>query len=141
MSMFDDVGEFHEKMNLPTSSIREPQFVSEGEFNFRTAFLFEEKRELIEGFAERDLAKVADALADLVWVALGTAHYFGIPFNEVWEEVRRANMAKRPWQEGDPLKPRNVVGLEVVKPLGWRPPDIDACLQLAFDRLNPMRKV
>lgn len=136
---FDDVGKFHEKFNLPVADsatesahCRLPQLLSRKEFNFRTAFLFEEIRELIEGYGEQDLAKMADALVDIVYVALGTAHYAGVPFDELWKEVQRANMEKRPWQEGDPVKPRNTTGLEIVKPEGWISPDIRGILEKAW---------
>lgn len=137
MNYFDDVAEFHVSMGLPVSAesmvpteiSQTPTPIEFSAFNYRLAFLFEEIRELIEGNVKQDLAKVADALVDIVWVALGTAHYAGIPFDALWEEVKRANMEKRPWKEGDPIKPRNALGLEVVKPDGWRPPDIDGVLR------------
>lgn len=92
----------------------------------------EELTELIEACEIGDLTGAADALADLCWVALGTAHYFGLPFDKVWEEVRRSNMEKRRWRDGDPVKARanhlKSMSPEIVKPLGWRPPDIDAVL-------------
>jgi predicted HAD superfamily Cof-like phosphohydrolase len=132
---FDDVGAFHVKFNLPVSPesslaiYRPTGYLSETEFNFRTAFLFEELKEWIEAYGEQNVVKMADALVDLVWVALGTAHYLGIPFDSLWHEVKRANMEKRPWQEGDPIKPRNVQGFEVVKPEGWKPPDIEGIIE------------
>ena len=134
---FVDVGNFHVKFDLPVSaethsaskSARNPQVLSKQEFHYRDAFLHEEHREFIEGYAEKNLAKMADALADIVWIALGTAHYLGIPFDAVWQEVKRANMEKRPWAEGDPVKPRNVVGMEVVKPQGWKPPAVEDTIQ------------
>src|SRR2546429_3028363 len=125
MSLFTDVGEFHKRFDLPHADQRAPVVVPFVEFKYRIAFLMEEITEFIEAYGRSDLTDIADALADLVWVALGTAHYFGVPFDEVWAEVKRANMTKRPWQEGDPLKPRNALTFgEVVKPDGWRPPDV-----------------
>lgn len=128
-SSFDDVGEFHRKMNLPVTSDRKPQLMTRATFTYRTNFLFEELREFIEAHNSGDIAGAFDALMDLAWIAMGTAHYLGVPWNEGWQEVVRANMEKRPWVEGDPIKPRNVVGLEVVKPKGWREPDIAGVLE------------
>lgn len=148
MNYFDDVAAFHDKMGLPVSAestepgygnVRPPQIIDLKEFNYRLAFLFEEIAELIMSHSQENLAKSADALVDIVWVALGTAHYFGIPFDALWREVQRANMEKRPWQEGDPLKPRNAAGLEVVKPEGWRPPDIDGVIR-DFQAAHGFRK-
>lgn len=138
MNYFDDVGEFHGRFNLPISAesvqpthplIRGPQIPLKNEVDFRTAFMLEEISEFIQGYGARDMAKMADALVDLAWVTLGTAHYMGIPFDSLWREVKRANMEKRPWKEGDPIKPRNTTGLEIVKPDGWRPPDIHGVIQ------------
>lgn len=148
MNYFDDVAEFHDRFQLPISAesapithplVRSPQVLSESEFNYRDSFLHEEHREFIEGYAEEDLGKMADALVDLVWVALGTAHYLGIPFDALWREVKLANMEKRPWQDGDPIKPRNALGLEVVKPEGWTPPRIHRIIR-AFAVANGFRK-
>lgn len=130
LSYFEHVGEFHERMGLPVAGRSVPCLMRHGDFRYRVAFLMEEMRELIEAHASGDVAGAADALADLVWVACGTAHYMGVPLDLVWCEIRRANMEKRPWQEGDPVKPRNVghVEGEVVKPPGWRPPDVHGVL-------------
>jgi predicted HAD superfamily Cof-like phosphohydrolase len=40
------------------------------------------------------LTLLADGLADLVYVVVGTAIAYGIPFNEVFAEVQRSNMTK-----------------------------------------------
>lgn len=138
MNYFDDVADFHAKMGLPVSAesthpaypgIRPPGILSPKEFEYRWMFLHEELLELVKGFEKGDLAGFGDALVDIVYVVLGTAHYAGIPFNALWQEVQRANMEKRPWKEGDPIKPRNTTGLEVVKPEGWKPPDISGILR------------
>ncbi len=137
MNYFDDVAEFHQKMGLPVSAesvtpveiSQTPGVLSSKEFDYRLAFLFEEIAELVKAFERGDLSQFSDALVDIVYVTLGTAHYAGIPFNALWQEVQRANMEKRPWREGDPIKPRNTTGLEVVKPEGWRPPDIDGVIR------------
>jgi len=40
------------------------------------------------------LVKLADALADSIYVIVGTAVAYGIPINEVFAEVHRSNMTK-----------------------------------------------
>lgn len=156
-SYFDDVGKFHVKMGLPVALLAEggrtpvdgrlpvevqPQLLERVVLDFRTDFLFEELREWIEANAEGDLARAADALVDLVYVALGTAHFMGLPFNALWNEVQRANLEKRPWREGDPIKPRNSVGaLDIVKPEGWRPPDVEGVLGRFMDLHWPVQEV
>lgn len=129
-SYFEDVGDFHLKFDLPVSkeyaiaSDRLPQLLDDKEMEFRTAFLFEEIRELLMAEGQVDLPKMADAIVDTIYVLLGTAHYMGLPFDQLWKAVHEANMKKRPWKKGDLIKPRNTQGFEVTKPLGWEPPDI-----------------
>lgn len=126
---FEDVGDFHERMGLPRATGAEPHaptLLGADAFRYRVNFMFEELREFIESHAANDVAGCADALVDLVYVALGTAHFMGLPFDDVWAEVQRSNMEKRRWREGDPVKPRTspATAFEVVKPDGWRPPDV-----------------
>lgn len=43
---------------------------------------------------EEGLAKLADGLADLLYVVVGTGVAYGLPVNEVFAEVHRSNMTK-----------------------------------------------
>ena len=87
MSHFDDVGDFHLKFGLPVAGEGHcdmPHLTDADTFLFRLNFIVEEGvSELTTSFRKKDLPGIADALVDLVYVAHGTAHYFGIPFNEV----------------------------------------------------------
>jgi NTP pyrophosphatase (non-canonical NTP hydrolase) len=76
----------------------------------------EEHAELIEALAEYDLAHIARELADVVYVAYGTAHAFAIDLDAALEEVHRANMSKA-------NGPRRGDG-KLLKPPGFRPPDM-----------------
>lgn len=135
MSFFKDVGDFHHKFELPVSGQKAPTTLAHTEFRYRMAFIMEEIQELIEAHSQSSLVGCADALADIVWVVLGTAHCMHIPFDEVWEEVRRSNMEKRRWQDGDPLKPRNATTrMEIVKPHGWEGPRLREVIYAAFQR-------
>lgn len=135
---FDDVGQFHLRMELAHFSQNlDPHLLLNFEFKYRVACLTEEIIELADAHARGDLAAFADALADIVWFALGTAQLAHIPFEEVWAEVRRSNGEKRRWREGDPLKPRNNTQLEVIKPPGWRPPDV---WRILHQRVSELRQ-
>lgn len=57
--------------------------------------------ELALAIAERDIVKIADALADLQYVLFGAAVTYSIPIQEVFEEVHRSNMTKAIRKEGD----------------------------------------
>jgi predicted HAD superfamily Cof-like phosphohydrolase len=127
-SNFDDVGDFHRKFDLPTSYDGPAEFIGEGAFKFRYGFLQEELREMKESHDRGDLAGVADALADLVYVALGTAHMYRIPFDEVFAAVQEANMKKERASSAYDERSKRGSSLDVVKPKGWTPPDIQAIL-------------
>lgn len=129
-SNFDDVGEFHEKFGLPavrrTHPVH-PQLLDHDMFRFRLKFLEEELSEFVHAQHAQDLAKAADALIDLVYVAMGTAHKMGLPWQELWREVQRANMAKERATSADQSKRGST--FDVIKPPGWQPPDIDGVLR------------
>lgn len=124
LSNFDDVGDFHHKFDL-TSVNHEgagPREVTEELFEFRKKFLYEELDEFIEGWEEQDFVKMFDSLLDLVYVAMGTAHLFGFPWQEGWDAVQAANMSKvRAAKDGSDSKRGS--SFDVVKPEGWQAPD------------------
>lgn len=112
--MFKDVRDFHQKFGLLCHDT--PWHLSRRKLSERIEFLSEELNEFIEACKTQDLAEQADALVDLVYVALGTAVMLGLPWDELWADVQRANMAK---VRGVGKRGHAV---DCVKPLGWRPP-------------------
>ena len=91
--MFQDIADFHEHIvnvhPAPTPSLISPEFCME-----RIRFLSEELTELTDSAMVGDIVGVADALADLVYVAMGTAYTMGMNFDEIWRAVHDANMRK-----------------------------------------------
>jgi predicted HAD superfamily Cof-like phosphohydrolase len=73
-----------------------PQLISPRRADLRQWMLEEEVGELRDAVAaiDPDLVQIADALADIVYVAYGTAFAYGIPLDEVVAEVHRSNMTK-----------------------------------------------
>lgn len=138
---FSDVGDFHHRFNLPhvtcaagpvvPGSLNRgvgPQPWDEELIEFRVRFMREELDEFVVGMAGRDHAQMADALVDLVYVAMGTAHLLGYPWQEIWEAVQRANLGKaRAAADGSDSKRHS--RWDVVKPAGWQPPDVAAILE------------
>lgn len=61
----------------------------------RLRLLREEVKELAEAMEKDDIVEVADGIADIVYVAIGTAVVKGIPFDDIFSEVHRSNMTKR----------------------------------------------
>jgi len=123
--MFEDVGAFHRKFGLDRSDAGPPKLLSEGDSKFRFDFMMEELLEYKLAVEEGSLQKAADALLDLVYVALGTGHMMGLPWGELWDTVQRANMAKERATGGDDDRSKRKNSLDVVKPAGWKPPDAD----------------
>jgi predicted HAD superfamily Cof-like phosphohydrolase len=70
----------------------EPTIPTDSEFVFRHTFLLEEVNELSAAFLKEDIVDMADALADIVMVAIGLAHGMGIPLEKVCEIVNEANL-------------------------------------------------
>jgi NTP pyrophosphatase (non-canonical NTP hydrolase) len=122
-ALIDDVSAFHTACDIPINTT--PAIVTE-RVELRRNILAEEWRETDEAMARGDLIEVADGLADIIYVAVGTALEFGIPLDRVWAEVQRTNMAKV-----DPVtgKVRQREDGKVLKPDGWTPPDIATALR------------
>lgn len=97
---------------------------------FRYNLIHEELDELAQAFVSGSLVKAADALADLLYVVLGTGVALGIDLSPIFDIVHETNMAKYPecngtWgdrhephptvlrrSDGKILKPKNWVGPE-----------------------------
>ena len=128
MSNFTDVGDFHRKFGLATSDTKAgPSPYNDELLDFRIRFMHEELDEFVEGLEENDDAKMFDALLDLVYVAMGTAHLLGYPWEIGWNAVQAANMKKqRAAADGSDSKRGS--SFDVVKPPGWAPPDIEKVL-------------
>ena len=132
MTNFTDVGEFHKKFDLPVyegaDAIPVERWRDTGLMDYRVKFLQEELDEFILGLADGDIAQMADALVDLVYVAQGTAHMLHLPWEVLWDDVQRANMAKeRAAKDGSDSKRGSA--WDVVKPEGWTPPSTEAILR------------
>src|SRR5262245_7633415 len=123
---FEKVGDFHTKFGLISVKTAVPNLLPEDVMDFRWKFMMEELKEIAEAWTVRDLAKFADGLADLVYVAYGTAHLAGIDLDRVFAEVHRANMRKERASGADDERSTRKHHMDVVKPEGWEPPDVAA---------------
>lgn len=151
---FDDVGDFHHKFDLHSVSHlgSGPTEVDPELMQFRVNFMLEELGEFLEALGGRieisdivvggarsvtaslpekldvDHAQAFDALLDLVYVALGTAHFMGYPWQHGWRRVQAANISKvRAQADGSDSKRGS--SFDVVKPEGWKAPDIESLLK------------
>lgn len=117
------VGEFHRSYELPLR--RFPTMdVGSAATDLRLALIEEEVRELREAAEAADLVGLADALADIVYVAYGSAHVYGIDLDAVLDEVHSSNMTKL-GADGRPV--RRADG-KVLKGPDYRPPDVKSVL-------------
>ncbi len=123
---FEAVGRFHAAFGV-RSRPHPTLAVPAAELDLRRDLLDEEVGELRDALAAGDLVAVADALADVVYIACGTAHALGIPFDEVFAEVHRANMSKL-GADGHPVLRADG---KVLKGPGYSPPDVAAVLRRA----------
>jgi len=94
--------------------------------DLRKRLLQEEFDEYLEGEENDDIVEISDALADMIYIIAGTALKYGIPLDEVFAEVQRSNMEKFPNGRAV-IRPDG----KILKPEGWKPPDIRAVLETA----------
>ena len=64
------------------------------EIDLIVSLLQEETAEFDAAMSDRDIVRVADALADIVYVVYGASLQFGFDLDVVLQEVHRANMSK-----------------------------------------------
>jgi phosphoribosyl-ATP pyrophosphohydrolase len=60
----------------------------------RAKLIVSEAAEVLEALRDRDEVALADGLADLEYVTIGTATAYLIPIGDVFDEVHRSNMTK-----------------------------------------------
>ena len=88
----------------------------------RIGMLREEVDELEDSVADIDIVEYADAIADIIYVALGAAVEAGIDIEPVIEEVIDSNNSKIDWQSAQPWA-RHGNG-KIAKDEHYRAPDI-----------------
>jgi len=126
-----DVMRFNRRFGMLVS--QHPTHLTKRKLAERCNFLLEELRELAEAaglrfettiqarfvpdpLLDQNLPLQADALVDIVYVAKGTAVMMGLPWEDLWDDVQRCNMAKVPGAT------KRGILTDVTKPDGWVPP-------------------
>ncbi|WP_251095207.1 MazG nucleotide pyrophosphohydrolase domain-containing protein [Streptomyces sp. Caat 7-52] len=117
------VREFHHAFGLDARST--PAEVSPELAAHRGELLAEEASEVAEVAVAGPLDRLAHELADVVYVAYGTALVHGIDLDEVIAEIHRANMSKL---GPDGQVARRADG-KVLKGEHYRAPDVSAVLR------------
>ena len=100
MSNFNKVKTFMETFGQEVKT--KPSFSTDKINSLRYNLIKEELEELKEAMENKDLLEVADALTDILYVAYGSGHAFGIDLDKCFEEVQNSNMSKL-GEDGKPI--------------------------------------
>ena len=84
--------------------------------------IVEEWTEFWDAEEAKDDVEELDACMDMIWVILGYCHMRGWDVNGAWHEVARSNLDKIDTKTGKVIKNENG---KVMKPEGWRGPELD----------------
>ena len=92
MTNFQKVGVF---MKTFGQEVKTKAELSSKKINeLRISLINEELEELKKAIKDNDILEVADALTDILYVAYGAGHAFGINLDKCFEEVQQSNMSK-----------------------------------------------
>tara|TARA_B110000116_G_C16209845_1_gene304648 strand:- start:102 stop:479 length:378 start_codon:yes stop_codon:yes gene_type:complete len=103
-----------------------PSFSTNKINKLRYDLIKEELDELKVAIDNKDFLEVADALTDILYVAYGAGHAFGIDLDKCFQEVQDSNMSKL-GKNGKPIY--NEDG-KVMKGPGYFKPDLKKILSL-----------
>lgn len=117
------VGRFHQAFGLPRAG-RPTIDIPADLAKLRVDLLVEEVGEFADATGARDIVGIADALADIVYVAYGAAVTYGIDLDAALREVHRSNMSKLD-ERGKPVYREDG---KVLKSARYTPPDISRVL-------------
>lgn len=120
-NMYQDVKEFQTAVGQNVGI--KPEFPGPSERILRLRLLEEEVKEYEQGEYNNDLENIAKELADIIYIVCGTAVSYGIPLDKVFTAVHESNMAKL--VDGKPIRREDG---KILKPEGWKPPDIKKIL-------------
>jgi len=92
MSNFQNVKKFMQTFGQEVKS--KAEFPNEKIVQLRYELIEEELEELNQAIKDKDIKEVADALTDILYVAYGAGHAFGVDLDQCFEEVQKSNMSK-----------------------------------------------
>jgi predicted HAD superfamily Cof-like phosphohydrolase len=119
-----------------TQTAGAPKLVDEKTALFRLELLSEEVSELVKAMSAGDIVEISDALADIVYIVIGTAVAYNIPLDQVWGEVHRSNMDKiDPETNAVTRAPSG----KILKPEGWQGPRIAQIIENTTKAMAPTK--
>tara|TARA_B100002051_G_scaffold145751_1_gene138043 strand:- start:463 stop:834 length:372 start_codon:yes stop_codon:yes gene_type:complete len=123
MTNFEKVGHFMKTFGQEVKTNTE--LSSEKINNLRINLINEELEELKKAIKDKNIIEVADALTDILYVAYGAGHAFGINLDKCFDEVQKSNMSKL----GDDGKPIYNENGKVMKGPKYFKPDLSKFIQ------------
>ena len=100
MTNFEKVGLF---MKTFGQEVKTSTGLSTAKINsLRISLINEELEELKKAISDKNIVEVADALTDILYVAYGAGHAFGINLDKCFKEVQDSNMSKL-GEDGKPI--------------------------------------
>ena len=123
MTNFEKVGVFMKTFGQEVKN--EPSLSTDKINKLRVSLINEELEEFKEAIKNNDLKEVADALTDILYVAYGAGHAFGINLDKCFDEVQQSNMSKL----GDNGKPLYNEAGKVMKGPKYFKPDLSKFLK------------
>lgn len=93
------------------------------------------ENELFESMNKGDLVGIADGIADVLYVVIGTASAYGINIRPVFDEVQRSNMTKAVWdnETQEYVVIRSESG-KVLKPETFSPAQLENVIEAQISR-------
>ena len=92
MTNFEKVGLFMKTFGQEVKT--KPELSNDKINDLRISLINEELEELKEAVEDNNILEVADALTDILYVAYGAGHAFGINLDKCFNEVQESNMSK-----------------------------------------------
>lgn len=89
---FNCVKQFHSVYGANIGT--QPAWPTESERALRRKLLAEEFEEYTQAENANDFTEVCDALGDMLYIIYGTAVSYGIPIDEIFQEIHDSNMSK-----------------------------------------------
>ena len=92
MSNQQKVRDFQEAFNSNIGTM--PVLPNTNERDLRIKLLREEFEEYLDGEENNDIVEISDALGDMLYIIYGTAVSYGIPLEDIFDEIHNSNMSK-----------------------------------------------
>jgi|TARA_B110000444_G_C18693898_1_gene525609 predicted HAD superfamily Cof-like phosphohydrolase len=92
MTNFEKVKKFMQIFGQEVKT--KPSFPNKKIADLRYALIEEELLELKLAMEDKNMIEIADALTDILYVAYGAGHAFGIDLDKCFDEVQNSNMSK-----------------------------------------------